>query len=389
MIAFSKISYIQVFVEIDVHAPHSRMCLQVVTEMKIVHLKETIEKQRHIPSYLQTLTYRNETLEDSKRLVDYGVEEKSALHLVIEQQSGAKELSVTVMNTNKKTELIDLKMDVCNQSSIIQSLKRNVSFEGRMYHDSVLLEGEAPQKSFITHNSTVYVVPGGEVPLVIRMPGSKQSQVIGVNLMERETVRGVKSKLGGVFDHQLYKGILPLSESRRLAECGLTAGSEVFLVDPGAIPIFVKTRFREMFLCCNPSSRVSDLKTSIFAELGIPERRQKLVFNQRIMSRDTRRIEDYAIFPGAAVYLVVTPNEMDLHVTLPSKKITTLICSGDEKIEDIKLKIEQSEGIPVDYQVLPFRDDNATLRAAKIKPGMLLHLTYGEVQFLSSFRFNT
>ncbi|CAI8045031.1 hypothetical protein GBAR_LOCUS24920, partial [Geodia barretti] len=67
---------------------------------------------------------------------------------------------------------------------------------------------------------------------------------------------------------------------------------------------------------------------------------------------------------------------MDIHVTLPSKKVTTLICSQDDKIEDIKLKVEQKEGIPVEHQALLFEDDKMTLREANITPGLHFQVFY-------------
>ncbi|CAI8045028.1 hypothetical protein GBAR_LOCUS24917, partial [Geodia barretti] len=67
--------------------------------------------------------------------------------------------------------------------------------------------------------------------------------------------------------------------------------------------------------------------------------------------------------------------------TLLSKKVTTLICTPDEKIKDIKLKVEQKEGIPVEHQALLFEDDEMTLREANITPGLHIQVFYDFASF--------
>ena len=381
----------QLFVEVDIPTPYSRMCLQVIPEMQIFHIKRMIEQQRHIPAYLQTLLYRKVKLENLKCLMDYHVNEKNTLQLVIESQCrefhDVTRLSITVRNTHNETEQVDLEIDVCDQSLIIESLRKKASIfsrQDRIYHDSALLEEEdTPQNSFIVHKSAVCISSPGEFPLAIRRPGVLEPQVIGVQL--EQTIADIKSNLQDVSpSHQLFKDNLSLPDSQTLAQCKIKACNEVLLVNPGAIPIFIKTRFRMEFLCCSPLDTVGDLKADISQVLGIPENRQRLVFNQSAMLQNNKSMQSWGIFPGAIIYLVITPNELDLHVTLPSNKLT-LVCSLEEKLEDIKLKIEQSEGIPIEHQNLPFENDKMTLKRANIRCGTQLQLIYGKVLFLNVF----
>ena len=366
----------QLFVEMDIPTLHSRMCLQVIPEMQIIHIKRVIEQQRHIPTDLQTLSYRKEKLENSKHLMDYGVTEKSTLQLVIEPQDDITDLSVIVRSTRNETEVVNLTAEEDCDQSLFYGILRGEPYEGNMYINSVLLDKEEIPRHPFTHNSTVYSSFPNEIPLVVRRPGILQSTLIGVTM--EETIADIKSKLDGASPaHQLFQGNLALPDSQTLAQCEITAGSEVLLVGPKEMPIFIRTRFRDVFLCCNPSRTIGDLKSNISQALGIPEHRQRLVFNHNAMLKNTEIIKSCGIFPGATVYLAICPDELEIHILLPSKKMTTLICSSDEKIEDIMLKIEQNEGIPVEHQTLPFENDKMTVKGANIKPGNQLQLTYG------------
>ena len=60
-------------------------------------------------------------------------------------------------------------------------------------------------------------------------------------------------------------------------------------------------------------------------------------------------------------------------------RITKKFCSREETIEDIKLKIEEKEGVPVECQVLPFGNDKMTIREANIRPGRQLSLQFGKI----------
>jgi ubiquitin thioesterase CYLD len=92
------------------------------------------------------------------------------------------------------------------------------------------------------------------------------------------------------------------------------------------------------------------------------------------LSNASKKVSSYDITPGTTLYLAITPDELDIHIMLPSKKVLTLICLREETIEDIKLKIEQKEGVPVECQVLPFDNDKMTIREANIRTGMKLPL---------------
>ena len=366
------------FVEADIPTHHSRTCLQVIPEMQILHIKRMIEQQKNIPTYLQSLLFGEMKLKDSKSLKNYNIGQNSTLQLVIELQNCITYLTVRVRSTWGAREDIDLEMKAYNQSSFFKSLKEKTTFLtplNSVFYGSVKLTEDSP--CCVTHKSTLIVTSPGEIPVVVRRPQHYSSEIVGVR--PGDIVSSIKSKLERISPgHHVFMRRVQLLENQTLDHYGITAGSEVLLTDPGTIPIFIQTRFRDEFLCCKPTSSVQDLKLIISKALGVPQERQRLIYNKTVILNETKTLSYNDIGPGCTILLVITPNELDLHVTLPSKKVTTLICSPDEKIEDIKLKIEQQEGIPVEHQALLFENDKMTLREASITPGLHIQVFYGK-----------
>ena len=365
------------YIEVDMPTHHSRMCFQVMPDMKVLQVKRMIEQQRNIPTYLQTLLCGELKMENSKCLTEYNVEEQSTLQLVIEPQSGSTRMTVTVRSTWGAIEEVVLEnTDKYHQPFLFSNVQKAVVFAGppnRVYLGSTQLKEN--NACLITHNSTLFVTQPGEVPVVVRKSQRLEPLIIGVK--PSNTVADLKSKVDRVVPgNQLFMGSVQLAESQTVAECGITAATEIILADPGTIPIFIRTRFREELLCCKPTCSVHDFKMKISTAMGIPKRCQRLIYNQGVLANETKKLTTYDIGPSSTV-LVVSPNELDIHVTLPSRRIITLICSPDERVEDIKLKVEQSEGIPVEHQALLF-DDKMTLREANITSGLHIQIFYGE-----------
>ena len=385
-----------VFVEIHVSQRSltgslpKRICLKILKEMRVHHLKSMIEHQKQIPIYLQTLLLYDWTkLENSKCLMEYNVQEKSILHLIIETQDIVN-LSITV-----RESYYDIEEEVSNfsQQTTVGEVRKSMPFtvhHKHLYYGAVLLdEDKSVQDYLIGNKSTLYAVSPGEIPLVIRRPGSHQSLIVGFK--SSHTIKNVKTKLNTITyrnqmllglsehhvitsSHQLFLNNLHLSDSKTVNECSITAASELLVVDPGKIPIYIRTRFTEEFVCVKPTDTVRDLKLQLSKCLCVPQERQRLILNQQVVTNASKKLN---ISPGTTLYLVVTPDELDIHITLPSKQALTLVCLLEDTIENVKLKIEQKEGVPVGHQILPFDNDKMTIREANIRSGMQLQL--GEI----------
>ena len=365
-----------VFVEIQSSVTDSypkRICLKMLKEMRVHHLKSMIEHQKQIPIYLQTLLFNGTKLENSKCLMQYNVQEKSVLHLIIETQDIVN-LSITVQESHYV-------LGEVSQQTTVGEVRESIPFtvqHKHLYYGAVLLdEDKSIQDCLIGNKSILYAVSPGEIPLVIRRPGSHQPQVVGAQ--SSDTVAEVKAKFNAVTSsHQLFLNNSQLSDSKTVGECSITAASELLVVDPGKIPLYIRTRFTEEFVCVKPTDTVRDLKVELSNHLYIPQERQRLVLNQQTITA-WRKLQYYNITPGTTLYLAVTPDELDIHITLPSKQALTLVCLLEDTIEDVKLKIEQKEGVPIEHQILPFDNDKMTIREANVRPGMQLQLRFGEI----------
>ena len=350
-----------------------RMCLRCVEEMDVIHLKRMIQHQHKIPACFQTLIFNETELHDSLCLMEFGITRNSTIRMVIAPPLTMSLSSLKVQDHYTETVITNVHW----QTAIKEVQKRlpMMGYHRKFYHGAVPLDEERTfQDYMITADSTLYSVYKCEIPLVIRKQGTQQSQVIGAQL--EDTVAAVKEKIKGItFGHQLFYNETPLEDGKTIKECSVIAGSELLIVGPGEIPIFITTRFTQQFVCVKPSDKVSDLNLAISDVLSIPTDSQRLVLNQQPIL-PSYNLTVYSISTGATLYLASTPNELDIHVILPSKKITTLICALDESIADVKMKIQQKEGIPLEHQLLPFDNDQVTLRGASITSGIHLHLQF-------------
>ena len=361
---------IRIFVEFqNIYLKDKKLCLKVVREMDVVNLKLMIQHQYDIPVYLQSLKFHGYKMENSLTLFDHYVSDNSTIDLIIGLPN------VNIVSLRVQHRYGDEKKLVRGYEGVptVTDLKNILSFMGtdtQFYHGSVPLDDEATLMQYEV--SVLYAVHQWEIPLVIRSCHTQRCQVIGVQPID--TVAMVNLKIPGMTSsQQLYFENVPLPDSRTIHECRITAASELLVVDPAKIPIKIRTRFMEQFVCVDPSDSVDGLKSAIMTVLCIPKECQRLAYNQQTM-KNSQDIQSYNLSPGATVYLVIIPVELDVHITLPSHKVLTLVCSLDETVGDLKLKIEQNERLPVEHQILPFESDEMTLSDAGIRPGTHLQL---------------
>ena len=371
----------QVFIEmgeLSVSSCQKQMCLTVAKEMQICHIKSMIEHQKQIPVYLQKLLFDDVTLENSKCLMEYNIREKGTLQLIIEVQHYMKDLHVTVEKPCDRwyNEVVQY----VSPHDTVRKVRERIHHDMHLYFGDVMLDKDRRiQDYLITNESTLYAVSPGEMPLIIRYSGTYKRVLVSVKLTD--TVENIKTKLHDfTSSHHLFLEGAQLSDSKTISECRIMAGSELCVVGPEEIPVFIKTRFTEVLLGIKLTDTVQTLKVKISELLHVPQDRQRLVFGQQAVTDGRWRskiLRDYHISARATLYLAIIPDELEVHIILSSKNTLTLVCSQEETIGDMKMKIEQKESVPVEHQVLPFGNDKMTLREANIRPGTQLQLEFG------------
>ena len=356
-------------ISVEIQNQCKRFSLKVSGDMNIAQLKLMIQHQHNIPVPLLKILFNETEFHDKLCLKDIGVVENSTFVLNILFPKTKSLISIIVKDKYEEQHVHDIEW----QTTILE-LRSRIECYGSLYYGSVLLDNASTLQDYlIKDGSILYDMYYGDIPLIIRQSERHQSNVIGCEFSD--TVSEVKDKISSITpSHQLFYHNIPLQDEKTIKDYRIAPSSELLVVDPEEIPVYIKASFIEHFVCVKPSDKVNDLKIAVFKALFTPVDKQRLVTNQQPMI-STNTIAHYGICAGTTVFLAVIPNEVVIHITIPTtKKVVSLICSLDETIQDVKLKIEQSEGIPIEHQTLPFDNDMTTLNDAVITAGLHFQL---------------
>ena len=244
------------------------------------------------------------------------------------------------------------------------------------YEDMLLEDDKSLEEYMITSECILYLVPPEEIPVLI-----EASKIVFTGVKATNTIAEIKMKAALSSACNFFLG-RKLEDDMTVANYRITPASMIYVLNPEEIPIYIKTRSTKFSIGVKPSNTIQSVKLKIFKRENIPQNQQQLIYHyKRLKSGGLRSksLKDYNISAGATLHLVVTPHELELFISTPSGNALTFICLQEDTPADIKRMIEESEGVPVNAQVLTFPNDDKSLKAQNITPGT--HINVGTCFF--------
>ena len=143
--------------------------------------------------------------------------------------------------------------------------------------------------------------------------------------------------------------------------------------------IFVKTLDgKTVTLELEPSDMIEEVKRQVYDKVIIHPDDQRLFFKETLL-QDGQRLSDYNIENEATLFMLLNiKGGVQIYVKTLTGQTMTIVAGPSNTTEDIKIMIQDKQGIPVDQQRLIFSgkllEDGSSLGKSNIDKEATVHV---------------
>ncbi|XP_052208607.1 polyubiquitin-like [Diospyros lotus] len=245
------------------------VALKVRTVDTVKNVKKILHEKEGISENLQELFCNGDRLKDDFKLVDYGIQADSTLHVVL-QNFHSMELFV-YMPSQQKTLTVEAKLcdTVQDVKSFIHAREGIGSDSYTLFHSGKLLEDNRTLASLNIQSRSVLCLvfnPKEVLSVSVKMPNG---EILKPEVKLLSTIHDVKAIMGSIIgfsgsEHCIICAGKELENSKTLAYYGITEDAILEMV-PSAFPIFVKDlNGKTVVVKVHQNDTVKDVKCKIF-----------------------------------------------------------------------------------------------------------------------------